>query len=105
MRPARQEIIGNELVLVWSDGHESYYRAEDLRRDCPCAYCAGEADLFGRVSRGVAPRFTQRSFEFDSLVPSGNYGVQIRFGDGHGHGIWSWDRLRESCGCNECRPG
>lgn len=105
MRPVRHEILGNELVLVWEDGHESYYPGEALRRDCPCAYCAGESDLFGRVTRGIAPRYTQRSFELESLEPAGNYGVQIRFGDGHGYGIWNWERLRTGCSCSACHSG
>lgn len=102
MRPIRQELIGDQLVIVWEDQHESYYSGEALRRNCPCAYCAGEADLLGRVTRGIAPRYTQRSFEIGSLEPAGNYGVQIRFADGHAYGIWSWERLRGFCDCGSC---
>lgn len=102
MRPTRYELIGDNLVVVWEDGHESYYDAEPLRRNCPCAYCAGEMDLLGRVSKGIAPRFTQRSFEFGGAEASGNYGLQIRFGDGHAYGIWGWDQLRLACPCGQC---
>lgn len=97
------QIIGNELVIVWDDGHESYYSTEELRRACPCANCAGEADLFGRIARGPTPHYTPRSFELVRAEPTGNYGVTLHFADGHDWGIWTWDRLRARCGCETCR--
>ena len=104
MIPNFFEILGAELAVVWADGHESYYPLEALRRACPCANCSGEPDLFGRVYKGAPIAMTPKSFEADSLERVGNYGLQINWSDGHGWGIWTWDRLRAICPCSICRP-
>ena len=46
MRPVSHQVLGDLFVVVWSDGHESYYPLEELRRACPCAGCSGEPDLY-----------------------------------------------------------
>ena len=103
MQPTSIHLIGHELVIVWSDGHESYYSGEELRRNCPCANCAGEADLFGRISRGAPPSYSPQSFDLAAAEPTGNYALTLRFADGHDWGIWTWDRLRQFCACDPCR--
>ena len=47
-------VIGNELALRWSDGIESYFPLDFLRKRCPCAVCAGEKDILGNVYGGQA---------------------------------------------------
>ena len=104
MIPNFFEVLGTELAVVWSDGHESYFPLEALRLNCPCANCAGEPDLFGRVySPGPMPT-TPKSFEVDSVERVGNYGIQFNWSDGHGWGIWTWERLRAVCPCEICKP-
>jgi DUF971 family protein len=95
-------IVGSELAVVWGDGHESYYSIEELRRECPCAFCAGESDLFGRVSRPQKQTYSERSFELSSVEQVGNYGLQLHFSDGHQWGIWTVERLMEFCRCGRC---
>ena len=102
MRPASYQVLGSELVVVWDDGHESYYPLDQLRRACPCAGCSGEPDLFGRVAMGPAPRYTNASFEIASITPIGNYALQPNWGDGHSYGIWTYERLRGVCRCDAC---
>ena len=104
MKPRFFDILGHELVVVWDDGHESYYPLEALRRSCPCANCSGEADLFGRLYKGPPIEFNDRSFEVDAIEPVGNYGIQFNWSDGHGWGIWTFERLRELCPCAACHP-
>lgn len=104
VRPRSHQVLGDTLVVIWDDGHESYYPAEALRRVCPCAYCSGEPDLFGRIARGPAQQYTQRSFELSSVDSIGNYALQPNWADGHSYGIWTFDRLRAICPCEECRP-
>ncbi len=98
------EILGSELAVVWDDRHESYYPLEALRLNCPCANCQGEPDLFGRVSTPGPMATTPKSFEIDSLERVGNYGLQFNWSDGHGWGIWTWERLRAVCPCEICKP-
>ena len=100
--PKSWQSIGELLVVVWDDGHESYYPLEELRRACPCAACSGEPDLFGRTQRGPAPRYGPRSFDLESVIRVGNYALQPNWADEHSYGIWTYERLREVCACEEC---
>ncbi len=89
-------------MVVWDDGHESYYPLEDLRRGCPCASCSGEPDLFGRLAKGPAQVYRSESFQLRSIEQVGNYALQPNWVDGHDYGIWTFDRLRDYCPCEEC---
>jgi ATP-binding protein involved in chromosome partitioning len=79
------------LAILWSDGRERRYAVRDLRLACPCANCrdemTGERILDpARVPEDVLPVH---------LGSVGNYGLKIRWSDGHDTGIYSFDRLRE----------
>ena len=102
MRPASYQVLGDLLVVVWSDGHESYYPLEELRRACPCAACSGEPDLFGNMMRGPAPVYRPDSFHLHSIEQIGNYALQPNWADGHTYGIWTYERLRAMCKCETC---
>jgi len=99
MRPSSYQILGDTLVVVWTDGHESYYPLESLRRACPCAACSGEPDLFGRMSGGAPQRYSVMSFVIHSIDAIGNYALQPNWADGHTYGIWTFERLRAHCPC------
>ena len=87
-------VAGTELAIAWTDGEESYLDLETLRRACPCASCQGEPDATGRVIKPPV-RYNERSFFLSDYQPVGGYAVQLRFGDGHGTGIYSFSYLRE----------
>ena len=86
-------IIGEELAIRWKDGSETYIRLEALRRQCPCAVCAGETDLLGH-RYGGSPTLSANSFVLKSCAPVGGYGLQPQWADGHGSGIYSYEYLR-----------
>jgi DUF971 family protein len=86
-------VIGQELAVRWTDGVESYFRLEFLRRNCPCALCAGEKDILGNVYRGES-KLTPKSFELKGCTRVGGYGIQPEWIDGHGSGIFSFSYLR-----------
>jgi DUF971 family protein len=105
LRTRVQQVIpvGGEIVVVWGDGHESYYAGAALRKACTCAACKGKRHLFGRAT---LPTLT--SLKPDAFVPVaarlvGNYGLQVTWADGHDHGIYALDDLRAACPCDECR--
>ena len=102
MRPVSHQILGDMFVVVWSDGHESYYPLEQLRRACPCAGCSGEPDLFGRMAYGPKTNYRPESFQLRSVDQIGNYAIQPNWMDGHTYGLWTFDRLRAACPCEEC---
>lgn len=99
MNPRSYQVLGDLFVVVWADGHESYYPLEALRRACPCAVCSGEPDLFGRMSGGAPQRYIPQSFVLHSVDPVGNYALQPNWADGHTYGIWTHERLRAFCPC------
>jgi DUF971 family protein len=101
---ARQVMtVGNEIVIVWGDGHESYYPGEALRRACTCAECQGEQHLFGRATLPSLRPYTPESFVPVAVQAVGNYGLKVTWGDGHEHGIYNLIDLRAACPCDECR--
>jgi DUF971 family protein len=37
------------------------------------------------------------------VEPVGKYAIRFTWNDGHEHGIYSWDYLREVCPCEQCK--
>ena len=79
------------IAVEWTaGGPETFYPARPLRLACPCAACvdemSGRALLDpGRVAEDVRPV---------SLSLVGAYGLRIQWSDGHGTGIYTFERLR-----------
>jgi DUF971 family protein len=88
------------LLIEWDQaGHEALYPARALRLACPCAACVEE--MTGR------PLLDQASVGADvrpvSVALVGGYGLRVQWSDGHGTGIYTFERLRRSCPCKVCR--
>lgn len=95
-------VVGNDVVVVWGDGHESYFPGEELRRACTCAGCKGEQHLFGRATLPTLKPLGAGAFVPAEVARVGNYGLQVRWADGHDHGIYHLDALRAACPCEAC---
>jgi len=95
------EELQHELHLSWSDGHESVFGYEALRRVCPCAWCAGEGDYPGNMTPTAA--LTEQQITLYELQMVGRYGLTPIWGDGHKTGIYTYERLRNMCECAECQ--
>ena len=93
LAPANVQQIGSELAISWNDGGESFLPLEFLRRACPCAACGGEPDVMGRVAR-PSVTYVPASFELASFQVVGGYALQLRWGDGHDSGIYSFQYLK-----------
>lgn len=89
-----------ELHISWSDEHESQHPYEELRRGCPCAWCAGEGGQKGTVDENT--EFTEQETTLYEVQPVGRYGLTPVWGDGHHTGIFTYERLRATCRCPEC---
>lgn len=96
-------VVGSDVVVIWQDGHESYYPGEALRRACTCASCQGEEHLFGRRTPAAAQALVAASFQPIAVSRVGNYGLQVTWADGHDYGIYHLDALRAACPCEACR--
>lgn len=95
--PKLLQAVGEELAIVWPDGLEAYLPLADVRRLCPCAACAGERDLFGRLYKPPDRPLTADSFRLTGTAPVGGYAVQLFWGDGHSDGLFPYAKLREWC--------
>lgn len=93
LEPTNIQQIGDELAISWSDGRESFFKLDALRRACPCAGCGGEPDVLGNISRPHVT-YTHESFQLVAFDLVGGYALQPRWADGHGTGIYSFTYLR-----------
>ena len=97
-RPRRITPFPNgEIGIVWNDDHQSFYESHALRCACSCATCVDE--MSGR--KVLRDETIPRDIKPSKIHPVGNYGISIAWSDGHDTGIYTFERLRESCPC--CR--
>jgi DUF971 family protein len=85
--------IGDELAIGWNDGTEHYLSLRALREACPCALCAGEADVMGQKPM-IEKKLTPESFVLKKYEFIGGYALQFFWGDGHSSGIYSFEYLK-----------
>jgi len=84
--------VGRYAVGVqWTDGHDSIYPLENLRRYCPCERCHGAVE--GAIAAD--------SLKLDKLVRLGEQAMFIGWADGH-ETIYTMRELREICRCAYC---
>lgn len=77
------------LEVVWEDGRTATFSLGDLRNNCPCASCRNARDT-GRAAWSGDP--AQLQVIDAELV--GAWGLRLVWQDGHGTGIFPWERLR-----------
>lgn len=96
------DISDQEFSIRWADGHATTFPLDGLRKACPCANCQGHGakKLPDPSIFDEAPR---RRWEEVRAEKAGSVGVRITWDDGHDTGIYSWERLRRTCPCAECR--
>lgn len=89
------------LLIEWEpSGHQGFFPARDLRLACPCAGCVEE--MTGRAL--LDPETVPADVHPVSVALVGGYGIRIQWSDGHGTGIYTFERLRAACPCPRCRP-
>ncbi len=97
-RPTDWRIVPERRVfeVTWDDGNVAEYAFVEMRRACPCAYCAGEGGMRGTVNE--ATRFTEQQTTMTEVRPVGRYGLTPVWGDGHDTGIYTFKMLRHAAG-------
>ena len=88
---ALNEIGRYAIGVQWSDGHDSIYPLENLRRHCPCLSCKSE----------VAREIPQEGQRLRQLVRLGEASVFLSWNDGH-ETLYTLEQLRAICGCAYC---
>jgi DUF971 family protein len=96
-----RRVDDREIRVTWSDGHLSVFPNKMLRERCPCAGCVHE--LTGQ--RLLDPRSVRENIRAEAIELVGRYAIRARWSDGHGTGIYTFQRLREWCPCDACRGG
>ncbi len=90
IKPSKIKLHKQSKTLELAFGSENYLLpAEFLRVHSPSAEVRGhgpgqEVLVSGKINVGI-----------NTVKPSGNYGLQIIFDDGHSSGIFSWQYLQE----------
>lgn len=100
---------GSGMEIDWKDGHRSHYAFKWLRDACPCALCNEKREKQGRKPGQPEPKepaalpMYKAPARPEEVIPVGKYAISFRWNDGHQHGIYSWEYLREHCECNACQ--
>ncbi|MDO8526377.1 MAG: DUF971 domain-containing protein [Deltaproteobacteria bacterium] len=94
-----KKIDNRTLGILWDDGHESLFDTTYLRENCTCANCLDEWTGERKIMPGQLPK-TVTPIAIDSV---GQYGLTIRWSDGHSTGIYTYEHLRKLCQCPSCR--
>ena len=94
IRPETIQAIGDEIVILWEGGKETFYKMDILRAESPSAENKGESDLMGNRIGGT----DQTSFpgiKVTGWENIGGYAIQFYFSDGHNTGLFSYELLLE----------
>jgi DUF971 family protein len=96
----------SQMLITWSDGHESLYPFALLRHACPCAECRGGHD---NMRSEPDPKVFDLPLEdspatrLQMVEAVGTYAILFEWEDGHHYGIYNWHYLRALCPCPVCR--
>lgn len=92
--PTRIEpLSSSEMLLAWNTGESFAVPYFELRFQCPCASCVDEHT--GR--RTLKRESVQAAVRVTGAQLVGRYAVQLSFSDGHGTGLFHFDKLLELC--------
>lgn len=80
-------------------GHTGFFPARWLRLACPCAACVDEVSGRPLLDPAAVPEDVKPT----RLALVGAYGIRVTWSDGHGTGIFTFERLRATCPCPRCR--
>lgn len=83
-----------EIRILWPGAPEVGIPALRLRDACPCAECIEE----GTGRKVLDPTTIPADIRPLAVEAVGNYAIRIQWSDGHDHGIYTWQTLREVSG-------
>jgi len=94
LTPKRIEPFSStEICIGWSDGTLFSIPYFEIRFQCPCAICVDE--MTGK--RTLKRENVRADVKPQKVEQVGRYAVQIKWSDGHGTGIFHYEKLMELC--------
>ncbi len=98
VKPLEVDISGDNIIIMWDDGHRSIYPHRLLRLRCRCANCVEEMTGKPRLDPETVPQDVRAVDQ----MQVGNYAIQFLWGDAHYTGIYPYPFLRKECTCIAC---
>jgi DUF971 family protein len=95
--------LSQGIQITWTDGHNSQYALEHLRKNCPCATCRHEQEAPAAATPASPFQMYKPTTRLTGAEAVGRYAVRLQWADGHNTGIYSFDLLRDLCPCSECQ--
>jgi ATP-binding protein involved in chromosome partitioning len=81
------------ILIEWTEGGTpALFPARPLRLACPCAACVDEMSGRGLLDPAAVPADVRPV----SIALVGTYGLRVMWSDGHGTGIYTFQRLRQA---------
>ena len=95
IKPDNIIIMNNKMAIKWNDESESLIDNKLLRKQCPCANCSGESDIFGNLYQSNVLKIdNQDQYLIVRYINIGHYAIRIIWKDGHSAGIYSFEFLK-----------
>ena len=88
-------LLDSEIAVKWNDDEESFISLKLLRDNCPCAFCSGEKDVFGKVSKGLQQKLGETAYTAVKIEKIGHYALRIFWYDRHSDGLYTYNHLRK----------
>ena len=98
VKPQEVDISGDNIIILWDDGHRSIHPHRLLRLRCPCASCVEEMTGRPRLDPDTIPQ----DLRAVDQMQVGNYAIQFLWSDAHYTGIYTYRFLRSHCTCIAC---
>ncbi|MGE5480146.1 MAG: DUF971 domain-containing protein [Chloroflexota bacterium] len=96
MQPLKiSKTADGKIKTEWSDGFAAVVTPEAIRKDCPCAVCKGEHIPGKGMTAPALMQFKPGMYKIKSIEPTGNYGFNLSWEDGHDSGIYTYELWRE----------
>jgi len=90
---------GRQIEIQWDEfGHAALFNGRELRLACQCAGCVEEMTRRPMLDPASVPADVRAL----KVTLVGAYAAHFEWSDGHGTGIYPWERLYADCPCPEC---
>lgn len=91
MNPTKIQIKDSNFFIDWDDGDSSEISLQELRRNCPCAYCSKDRE---EKRDSYLPIYSDQQVAISEINTVGSYAIGVKWKDGHNTGIFEFSHLK-----------